>query len=122
MICHEDLQIENDFLKGLGAKEIIDRDEVNDDSKKPLLKKRWVGEIDAVGDTTLSTLLKSIKQRGAVVATRLVASVNLPTIVYPFILRGVSFLGIDSGETPMNLRCQIWNKLASEWKFPQLKQ
>ena len=113
---------ETDFLKGLGAKEIIDRDEVNDDSKKPLLKQRWAGGIDTVGDTTLATLLKTTKQRGAVAATGLVASANLPTTVYPFILRGVSLLGIDSGETPMNLRCQIWNKLASEWKFPQLKQ
>ena len=113
---------ETDFLTGLGAKEIIDRDEVNDDSKKPLLKQRWAGGIDTVGDTTLATLLKTTKQRGAVAATGLVASANLPTTVYPFILRGVSLLGIDSGETPMNLRCQIWNKLASEWKFPQLKQ
>ena len=113
---------ETDFLTGLGAKEIIDRDEVNDDSKKPLLKQRWAGGIDTVGDTTLATVIKSTKQRGAVAATGLVASANLPTTVYPFILRGVSLLGIDSGETPMNLRCQIWNKLASEWKFPQLKQ
>ena len=113
---------ETDFLKGLGAKEVIDRDEVNDDSKKPLLKQRWAGGIDTVGDTTLATLLKTTKQRGAVAATGLVASANLPTTVYPFILRGVSLLGIDSGETPMNLRCQIWNKLASDWKFPQLKQ
>ena len=113
---------ENNFLKGLGAKEVIDRDEVNDDSKKPLLKQRWAGGIDTVGDNTLATLLKTTKQRGAVAATGLVASPNLPTTVFPFILRGVSLLGIDSGETPMNLRCQIWNKLASDWKFPQLKQ
>jgi putative YhdH/YhfP family quinone oxidoreductase len=113
---------ETDFLKGLGAKEIIHRDEVNDQSKKPLLKQRWAGAIDTVGDTTLATLLKATKQRGAVAATGLVASANLPTTVFPFILRGVSLLGIDSGETPMNLRCQIWNKLADEWKFPQLEQ
>ena len=113
---------ESDFLTRLGAKEIVDRNEVNDDSKKPLLKQLWAGGIDTVGDNTLATLLKSTKQRGAVAATGLVASANLPTTVYPFILRGVSLLGIDSGETPMNLRCQIWNKLASDWKFPQLKQ
>jgi len=113
---------ETDFLKGLGAKKIIDRGEVNDDSKKPLLKQRWAGGIDTVGDSTLATLVKSTKQRGAVAATGLVASANLPITVFPFILRGVSLLGIDSGETPMNLRCQIWNKLASDWKFPQLKK
>ena len=113
---------ETDFLKGLGAKKIIDRGEVNDDSKKPLLKQRWAGGVDTVGDSTLATLVKSTKQRGAVAATGLVASANLPITVFPFILRGVSLLGIDSGETPMNLRCQIWNKLASDWKFPQLKK
>ena len=113
---------ENNFLKGLGAKEIVARDVVNDDSKKPLLKQRWAGGIDTVGDTTLATLLKSTIQRGAVATTGNVASANLPITVYPFILRGVSLLGIDSGQTPMNLRCQIWKKLASEWKFPQLKQ
>ena len=113
---------ENNFLKGLGAKEIVARDVVNDDSKKPLLKQRWAGGIDTVGDTTLATLLKSTIQRGAVATTGNVASANLPITVYPFILRGVSLLGIDSGQAPMNLRCQIWNKLASEWKFPQLKQ
>ena len=113
---------ETDFLKGLGAKKIIDRGEVNDDSKKPLLKQRWAGGVDTVGDSTLATLVKSTKQRGAVAATGLVASANLPITVFPFILRGVSLLGIDSGETPMNLRCKIWNKLASDWKFPQLKK
>ncbi|MBG56153.1 MAG: oxidoreductase [Deltaproteobacteria bacterium] len=113
---------ETDFLKGLGAKEIIARDVVNDESKKPLLKQRWAAGIDTVGDTTLATLLKSTKQRGAVATTGNVASANLPITVYPFILRGVSLLGIDSGQTPMNLRCQIWNKLASEWKFPQFKK
>ena len=113
---------ETHFLKGLGAKKIIDRGEVNDDSKKPLLKQRWAGGVDTVGDSTLATLVKSTKQRGAVAATGLVASANLPITVFPFILRGVSLLGIDSGETPMNLRCQIWNKLASDWKFPQLKK
>ncbi len=113
---------ETDFLKGLGAKEIVARDVVNDDSKKPLLKQRWAGGIDTVGDTTLATLLKSTIQRGAVATTGNVASANLAITVYPFILRGVSLLGIDSGQTPMNLRCQIWKKLASEWKFPQLKQ
>ncbi len=112
---------ENDFLKGLGAKDVVARDEVNDDSKKPLLNQRWAGGIDTVGDTTLATLLKSTKQRGAVATTGNVASANLAITVYPFILRGISLLGIDSGQTPMNLRYQIWNKLASEWKFPQFK-
>ena len=75
-----------------------------------------------MGGTTLATLRKAIKRGGAAAATGLVASADLPTRVYPFILRGVSLLGIDSGETPMSLRSEIWNKLAGEWKLPQLKQ
>ena len=84
---------ETPFLKGLGAKEIIDSNELNNDSNKPLIKQRWAGGIDTVGDTTLATVLKSTKQRGAVGTTGLVASANLHITVYPFILRGVSLLG-----------------------------
>ena len=113
---------ETEFLRRLGAEEIIHRDEVNDESRKPLLRERWVGAVDTVGGTTLATLLKAIKRGGAAAATGLVASADLPTTVFPFILRGVSLLGIDSGETPMSLRSEIWNNLAGEWKLPQLKQ
>ena len=87
-----------------------------------MLRERWVGAVDTVGGTTLATLLKAIKRGGAAAATGLVASADLPTTVFPFILRGVSLLGIDSGETPMSLRSEIWNNLAGEWKLPQLKQ
>ena len=113
---------ESEFLKGLGATEIISREEVNDESKKPLLKERWAGAVDTVGGTTLATLLKATKRGGAVAATGLVASAELSTTVFPFILRGVSLLGIDSGFTPTKLRRKIWNKLAGIWKFPQLEQ
>lgn len=87
-----------------------------------MLRERWAGAVDTVGGTTLATLLKAMKRGGAVAATGLVASADLPTTVFPFILRGVSLLGIDSGETPMNLRKEVWNKLAGEWKIPQLNQ
>jgi len=113
---------ETEFLRRLGAEEIIHRDEVNDESRKPLLRERWVGAVDTVGGTTLATLLKAIKRGGAAAATGLVASADLPTTVFPFILRGVSLLGIDSGETPMSLRSEIWNNLAGDWKLPQLEQ
>ena len=113
---------ENDFLKGLGAAEIVSREEVNDESKKPLLRERWAGAVDTVGGTTLAALLKATKRGGAVAATGLVASAELSTTVFPFILRGVSLLGIDSGFTPTKLRRKIWNKLAGIWKFPQLEQ
>ena len=113
---------ETEFLKRLGAREIIHRNEVNDESRKPLFRERWIAAVDTVGGTTLATLLKAIKRGGVAAATGLVGSADLPTTVFPFILRGVSLLGIDSGETPMSLRREIWNNLAGEWKLPQLKQ
>ena len=113
---------ESEFLQRLGASEIISREEVNDESKKPLLRERWAGAVDTVGGTTLATLLKAAKRGGAVAATGLVASSELSTTVFPFILRGVSLLGIDSGFTPTKLRREIWNKLAGIWKIPQLEQ
>jgi len=113
---------ESEFLLRLGASEIISREEVNDESKKPLLRERWAGAVDTVGGTTLAALLKAAKRGGAVAATGLVASSELSTTVFPFILRGVSLLGIDSGFTPTKLRLEIWNKLAGIWKIPQLEQ
>jgi alcohol dehydrogenase len=113
---------ESEFLLRLGASEIISREEVNDESKKPLLRERWAGAVDTVGGTTLAALLKAAKRGGAVAATGLVASSELSTTVFPFILRGVSLLGIDSGFTPTKLRREIWNKLAGVWKFPQLEK
>jgi len=113
---------ESEFLQRLGASEIISREEVNDESKKPLLRERWAGAVDTVGGTTLAALLKAVKRGGAVAATGLVASSELSTTVFPFILRGVSLLGIDSGFTPTKLRREIWNKLAGIWKIPQLEQ
>ena len=113
---------ESEFLLRLGASEIISREEVNDESKKPLLRERWAGAVDTVGGTTLAALLKAAKRGGAIAATGLVASSELSTTVFPFILRGVSLLGIDSGYTPTKLRREIWNKLAGIWKFPQLEQ
>ncbi|MDP6886781.1 MAG: oxidoreductase [SAR324 cluster bacterium] len=113
---------EREFLSGIGASQIIGREEVNDESNKPLLSERWAGAIDSVGGTTLATLLKAVKRGGAVAATGLVASSELSTTVFPFILRGVSLLGIDSGYTPKKLRREIWKKLAGDWKFAKLQK
>ncbi len=111
---------EEEFLKKLGASGIVSREEVDDASGKPLLKERWAAAVDTVGGTTLATLLKSAKRGGAVAATGLVASPDLPTSVFPFILRGVSLLGVDSQETPMPLRRELWRRMASDWKLDQL--
>ena len=113
---------EREFLSGIGASQIIDREEVNDESNKPLLSERWGGAIDSVGGNTLATLLKAVKRGGAIAATGLVASSELSTTVFPFILRGVSLLGIDSGYTPKKLRREIWKKLAGDWKFAKLQK
>ena len=113
---------EREFLSGIGASQIISREEVNDESNKPLLSERWGGAIDSVGGNTLATLLKAVKRGGAIAATGLVASSELSTTVFPFILRGVSLLGIDSGYTPKKLRREIWKKLAGDWKFSKLQK
>jgi putative YhdH/YhfP family quinone oxidoreductase len=105
-----------DMLLKLGAKDIICRDELDDKSGKSLLKGRWVGVIDTVGGNILTTALKSIKYGGCVTCCGNVASYELSTTVYPFILRGVSLLGVDSVQCPMNLRIDLWDKLSGVWK------
>ena len=107
---------EDTFLRKLGASEVIGRDAVNDKYGKPLLKETWAGAIDTVGGNTLSTILKSCKEGGAVAATGMVDSTNLPTTVFPFILRGVSLLGINAQGSSMSFRREIWSKLAKDWR------
>lgn len=108
------------FLQELGAKEVLHRDEVRDTSGRPLLSGRWAGAVDTVGGEYLATALKSTRYGGAVACCGLVASPDLPTTVYPFILRGVSLLGVDSQGCPMDTRLRVWQKLAAEWKLPAL--
>jgi putative YhdH/YhfP family quinone oxidoreductase len=105
------------YLLDLGAADILSRDAVNDTSGKPLLKGQYAGAIDTVGGTILATVLKSLSYGGAVAACGLVNSSELVTTVYPFILRGVSLLGVDSAECDRSLRLELWHKLATEWKL-----
>jgi putative YhdH/YhfP family quinone oxidoreductase len=113
---------EQQFLIDLGAKEIISRDEATDTSGKPLLKGRWAGVVDAVGGEILATAIRSTKLHGAVTCCGNVASPDLPINVYPFILRGISLVGIDSQSFPMTFRRQTWEKIASEWKLDNLNR
>ena len=108
---------EKDFLTGLGANAIISRDEANDTSGKPLQKGRWAGAVDTVGGNILATALKSAKYGGLVAACGNTMSADLAVSVFPFILRGVSLLGVDSVEIPMSTRARVWQKLATEWKL-----
>jgi len=107
------------YLRQLGAREIIDREAADDRSGKALLRWQWAGAIDTVGDNTLATAIKACKPYGNVGACGNVASYELHTTVFPFILNGVNLLGIASAETPMDVRLQIWKHLATDWKPAQ---
>jgi acrylyl-CoA reductase (NADPH) len=102
---------ETDYLKSLGATEVIDRNELSGPAK-PLARERWAGGIDSVGSTTLANILSMTKYRGAVAACGLAAGMDLPSSVAPFILRGVCLLGIDSVMCPLELRKIAWTRLA----------
>ena len=108
-----------DFLMGLGAKEVIDREAATDSSSRPMLKGLWAGVIDTVGGDILATAIKSIKPWGIVTCCGNVASPDLPINVFPFILRGARLIGINSQTCPMDHRLKIWEKLAGEWKIDQ---
>ena len=104
---------EADYLKGLGAAEIVERGELAG-PVKPLARERWAAGVDSVGSTTLANLLAMTKYRGAIAACGLAGGMDLPTSVAPFILRGVSLLGIDSVMAPKPLRLQAWERLARD--------
>ena len=108
---------EKDFLTQLGARAIISRDEANDTSGRPLQKGRWAGVVDTVGGNILATALKTAKYGGLVAACGNAMSADLNVNVFPFILRGVSLLGVDSVEIPMRARQMAWNKLAGDWSI-----
>lgn len=111
----------HDLLKELGAQRIIGREDLNDESGRPMLKTTWAGAVDTVGGNTLTTIVKSIKIQGAVAACGVVAGPKLDLTVFPFILRGVNLLGADSALWPMEQRKKIWQKLATNWKIDNLE-
>ncbi len=102
---------ETDYLTHLGAKEIVSRSDATDESGRPILSARWAGVIDTVGGKMLETALKTTQYGGTVTCCGLVASPDLQTTVFPFILRGVRLIGIDSVLCPMEIRQQLWDKL-----------
>ena len=104
---------ETDYLKSIGASEVIDRAELSGPAK-PLAKERWAGGVDSVGSTTLANLLSMTKYGGAIAACGLAAGMDLPSSVAPFILRGVCLLGIDSVMCPLEARKLAWNRLARD--------
>ena len=106
---------ETEYLKYLGAAEILDRRTI-DWGKRPLEKATWAGAVDNIGGDALAWMTRTMKQGGAIASCGLAASIELNTTVMPFILRGVSLLGIDSGYWPMAPRRKLWQRLAGEWK------
>ncbi len=113
-------EAERDYLIHLGAEQVLLRSEVENFDKKPLLKPLFAGAIDTVGGVILENIIKSTDSMGVVTCCGNVASPKLDLTVFPFILRGVTLIGIDSQNYPMNYRKIVWNKLAHEWKPKQL--
>ena len=111
---------QREFLTRLGAGDVIPREDINDDSGSPLLKGRWAGVVDTLGGNILATAIKSTKPRGVVTCCGLVVSADLPTTMFPFILRGVSLLGIDSAQCPLDIRKKIWQGISQQWKLDEL--
>jgi acrylyl-CoA reductase (NADPH) len=101
------------YLKSLGASEIVERKELTG-APRALAKERWAGGIDAVGSTTLANVLSMTRYRGAVAACGLAGGMDLPTTVAPFILRGVSLIGVDSVMCPLALRQEAWRRLEAD--------
>ncbi|AEI15521.1 quinone oxidoreductase, YhdH/YhfP family [Flexistipes sinusarabici DSM 4947] len=110
-----------DFLKELGAIRVISREEADDQSGKPMLKGVWGGAVDTVGGNILATAIKSTKYSGTVTTCGLTQSTEFTSSVFPFILRGVKLIGIDSVQLPMDRRLPVWDKLANEWKPDSLE-
>lgn len=111
---------EHSYLRELGANEILDRSVTSAESTRPLEKELWAGCVDAVGGSTLAYLLRTTKYGGSVAAFGNTGGFNFSTTVFPFILRGVNLLGIDSVFCPMDLRRELWQRLASTYKPEKL--
>lgn len=109
-----------DFLLGLGAHSIVPRAELAEPNPRALLKERWAAAVDVAGGELLWNILRSLRYGGSVASCGLVNSPAFGATVFPFILRNVNLLGVDSANTAKEERAEIWRKLASEWRIPQL--
>ncbi|MET3695845.1 putative YhdH/YhfP family quinone oxidoreductase [Bacillus oleivorans] len=112
---------EHEYLKKLGAVSIVSRDEVYKGEIKPLGKQKWAAAVDPVGGETLASILSQIQRGGSVAVSGLAGGKQVPTSVFPFILRGVNLLGIDSAYCPMKTRLKTWHRLATDFKPANLE-
>ncbi len=108
------------YLEGLGASEVIHRSVLATPPSRPLDRERWDGAVDAVGGTTLATMLTQLKYRASVAACGLAGGSELPTTVIPFLLRGVNLLGIDSVMCPKEQRLEAWRRLTRDLSLEKL--
>ena len=113
---------QHEFLKSIGAREILSREDLEAGSDRPLLKEQWGGVVDTVGGGMLFNAIKGLRYGQSAAACGLVNSPNIPASVLPFILRHVNLLGIDSVEQPLTEKIEIWGKLAGEWKLTGLTE
>ncbi|MBO0852920.1 MAG: acryloyl-CoA reductase [Nocardia sp.] len=113
---------EHDYLRGLGATEILGREEVSAQSMAPIEAEKWAGAVDPVGGDTLAYLLRTTRYRGSVANCGLTGGPALTTTVMPFILRGVNLLGIDSVMCPADVRAAVWLRLGTDLKPKSLAE
>lgn len=106
-----------DFLYGLGAAEVIERQQLLEGVERPMLKSRWAGAVDTVGGEILFNVIKSLNYGGSVACCGLTAGVDFSGNVFPFILRGVNLLGVDSVELPLVVKASMWDLLSLQWKL-----
>ena len=109
-------ETEYPFLKNIGAVDVLPRSEFEVVDKKPILSAKFAGAIDTVGGPILENIIKSLQPLGAVTTCGSVSSTQLNLTVFPFILRGISLIGVSSQNYPMHLRKALWIKLSNEWK------
>jgi alcohol dehydrogenase len=113
---------QEEFLKNLGANQVIDRNSLDLDLISPLQKPIYSGGIDAVGGKILSNLICSTSQRAAIACCGMVGGLALDTSIFPFILRGLTLFGIDSAESLIDVKDEIWNNFSSSWKIENIDQ
>ena len=110
------------LLKNLGAKTVLDRNDLDSDLISPLQKPIYAGGIDAVGGKILSNLICSTSQRAAIACCGMVGGLSLDTSIFPFILRGLSLFGIDSAESLLETKEEVWNNFATSWKLENIDE
>ncbi len=113
---------QKEFLENLGAKEVLNRNDLDLDLISPLQKPLYAGGIDAVGGKILSNLICSTSQRASIACCGMVGGLSLDTSIFPFILRGLSLFGIDSAESLIDVKEEIWSNFSSSWKLENIDE